>query len=123
MAIAGVDGSLPGAIAGLVDAPVIALPTSQGDTNGLAGLSGLVTAVSSCTMGVSSVGIDQPAAAAAMAARLLRVAAARVEKLTAAAAAAAPAPTHPAGHGVSAVNNVVPTMLDSLTLTPALAAK
>jgi hypothetical protein len=74
-------------------------------------------------MGVSSVGIDQPAAAAAMAARLLRVAAARVEKLTAAAAAAAPAPTHPAGHGVSAVNNVVPTMLDSLTLTPALAAK
>jgi phosphoribosylcarboxyaminoimidazole (NCAIR) mutase len=125
VAIAGVDGSLPGAIAGLVDAPVIALPTSQGNSSGLGGLSGLVTAVSSCNMGVSSVGVDQPAAAAAMAARMLRVAAARVEKLTAAAtaASAAPAPTHPAGHGVSAVNNVVPTMLDSLTLAPALAAK
>lgn len=125
VAIAGADGSLPGAIAGLVDVPVIALPTSQGNSAGLGGLSGLVTAVSSCNLGVSSVGIDQPAAAAAMAARMLRVAAARVEKLAAATAAAASAASAaPASsNGVSAVNNVVPTMLDSLSLTPALATK
>jgi phosphoribosylcarboxyaminoimidazole (NCAIR) mutase len=123
VAIAGADGSLPGAIAGLVDVPVIALPTSQGNSAGLGGLSGLVTAVSSCNLGVSSVGIDQPAAAAAMAARMLRMAAARVEKLAAAAAAAAPPSAPASSNGVSAVNNVVPTMLDSLSLTPALATK
>jgi phosphoribosylcarboxyaminoimidazole (NCAIR) mutase len=126
VAIAGADSSLPGAIAGLVDVPVIALPTSQGNSAGLGGLSGLVTAVSSANLGVSSVGIDQPAAAAAMAARMLRMAAARVEKLAAATAAAAAvvAPAAPASsNGVSAVNNVVPTMLDSLSLTPALATK
>lgn len=123
VAIAGGDGSLPGTIAGLVDVPVIALPTSQGNSAGLGGLSGLVTAVSSCNLGVSSVGIDQSAAAAAMAARMLRMAAARVEKLTAATnAASAAAPAAPANsNGMGAVNNVVPTMLDSLSLTPALA--
>jgi hypothetical protein len=132
VAIAGADGSLPGALAGLIDAPVIALPTSQGNSAGLGGLSGLVAAVSSCNLGVSAVGIDQAPAAAAMAARMLRMTAARVEKLTAATAAAAAAapPAVPAvpvahvngnGNGMSAVNNVVPTMLDSLSLTPALA--
>lgn len=123
VAVAGADSSLPGAIAGLVDAPVIALPTSTSHTTGLAGLGGLVAAVSSCNLGVSAVGIDQAAAAAMMAARMLRVAAARVEKLTAAtAAAAAPVAAPATPNGVSAVNNVVPTMLDSLALTPALSA-
>jgi phosphoribosylcarboxyaminoimidazole (NCAIR) mutase len=125
VAIAGADGSLPGAIAGLVDVPVIALPTSQGNSSaGLGGLSGLVTAVSGCNLGVSSVGVDQPAAAAAMAARMLRMAAARVEKLTAAAsAAAAAAPVASSNGTAAAANNVVPTMLDSLSLTPAMATQ
>lgn len=133
VAIAGVDSSLPGAIAGLIDAPVIALPTSQPNSSGLGGLGGLVAAVSGCNLGVSAVGIDQPAAAAMMAARMLRVAATRVEKLAAAqqaaAAAAAPVAAAPVavpssngnGNGVAAaaaINNVVPTMLDSLSLTP-----
>lgn len=124
VAIAGADGSLPGAIAGLVDVPVIALPTSQGNGSaGLGGLSGLLTAVSSCNLGVSCVGVDQPAAAAAMAARMLRMAAARVEKLTPPASAAAAAAPAASSNGVAAANNVVPTMLDSLSLTPAMATQ
>jgi hypothetical protein len=59
-----------------------------------------------------------------MAARMLRMAAARVEKLTAAAsAAAAAAPVASSNGTAAAANNVVPTMLDSLSLTPAMATQ
>ncbi|KAF6266687.1 hypothetical protein COO60DRAFT_1623461 [Scenedesmus sp. NREL 46B-D3] len=90
--IAGLDSGLPGVVCGLVDAPVVAVPTSNGASNGLQGLGNLVAAVSSCAAGVSVVNIDGTVAAAVMAARMLRMAAARVEKLTAAAAAAAATP-------------------------------
>lgn len=120
IAIAGADVGLPGAVAGMVDAPVIALPTSSANAGGLGGLGGLLAAVSSASSaGVSVVGIDEPAAAATMAARILRTAAARVEKLAAAAAAAAAAaPVATTSNGTA--NNVVPTALDSLSLTPAM---
>jgi phosphoribosylcarboxyaminoimidazole (NCAIR) mutase len=123
--IAGLDSGLPGVVCGLVDAPVIAVPTSNGATNGLQGLGNLVAAVSSCAPGVSVVNIDGTVAAAVMAARILRTAAARVEKLTAAAAAAA-APAGAAGsngNGASrgaVANNVVPAF-ETLTLPAAQA--
>lgn len=119
IAVAGADSSLPGAVAGMVDAPVIALPTSTANTSGLGGLGSLAAAASSCDMGVSVVGIDQAAAAATMAARILRTAAARVEKLTAAAAAAAAAPAAPSA--AAAANNVVPSSVLDLNITPAVA--
>jgi NCAIR mutase (PurE)-related protein len=123
IAVAGADSGLPGVVAGMVDAPVVALPTAAGDAGGLGGLGSLVSAVASAAAGVSVVGIDQAGAAASTAARILRTAAARVEKLTAAAAAAASAV--PAGAAASAglaANNVVPhSALDGcLTLTPAV---
>lgn len=121
IAVAGADSNLPGAVAGVVDAPVIALPTSNANSGGLGGLGGLVSAVSTCSLGVSVVGIDQAPAAATMAARILRTAAARVEKLAAAHAASAAAPAMaPPATGAAAANNVVPTALDSLHLTPAM---
>jgi phosphoribosylcarboxyaminoimidazole (NCAIR) mutase len=123
--IAGLDSGLPGVVCGLVDAPVIAVPTSNGTSNGLQGLGNLVAAVSSCAPGVSVVNIDGTVSAAVMAARMLRTAAARVEKLTAAAAAAAPAAGAPANgngtHRGAVANNVVPAF-ETLTLPTTHAA-
>jgi phosphoribosylcarboxyaminoimidazole (NCAIR) mutase len=124
--IAGLDSGLPGVVCGLVDAPVIAVPTSNGASNSLQGLSNLVAAVSSCAPGVSVVNIDGTVSAAVMAARMLRTAAARVEKLTAAAAAAAaPAAAAPANgngnHRGAVANNVVPAF-ETLTLPATQAA-
>ncbi|WIA29120.1 hypothetical protein OEZ86_011631 [Tetradesmus obliquus] len=121
--IAGLDSGLPGVVCGLVDAPVIAVPTSNGASNGLQGLGNLVAAVSSCAPGVSVVNIDGTVSAAVMASRILRTAAARVEKLTAAAAAAAAAaPSNGNGAPRGAVaNNVVPAF-EALTLPTAQAA-
>lgn len=116
--IAGLDSGLPGVVCGLVDAPVVAVPTSNGASNGLQGLGNLVAAVSSCAAGVSVVNIDGTVAAAVMAARMLRMAAARVEKLTAAAAAAAATPVVPSNNGAlraAVANNVVPAF-ETLTL-------
>jgi phosphoribosylcarboxyaminoimidazole (NCAIR) mutase len=121
--IAGVDSGLPGVVCGLVDAPVIAVPTSNGASNGLQGLGNLVAAVSSCAPGVAVVNVDGTVPAAVMAARILRTAAARVEKLTAAAAAAAPVAAAPA-NGIqrgAVANNVVPAF-EALALPTTQAA-
>eukprot|EP00879_Flechtneria_rotunda_P007196 GHRR01007551.1.p2 GENE.GHRR01007551.1~~GHRR01007551.1.p2 ORF type:complete len:240 (+),score=116.60 GHRR01007551.1:677-1396(+) len=89
IAIAGIDSSLPGVISGLVDAPVIALPTSSGSTGGLQGLGALLSSVT--TPGVSVVNVDGFIAAATQAARMLRTTAVRVERMQAVTAAAAAA--------------------------------
>eukprot|EP00878_Enallax_costatus_P004965 GHUV01005221.1.p1 GENE.GHUV01005221.1~~GHUV01005221.1.p1 ORF type:complete len:222 (+),score=102.02 GHUV01005221.1:817-1482(+) len=109
--IAGVDSALPGVLSGLVDAPIIAVPTSSAYNNGLQGVSNLVAAVSSCAPGVSVVNIDGTVSAAVMCAKMLRVAAARVEKLQAAAATAAQQQAlqgngHSTGNGK--FNNILP---------------
>ncbi|KAF8072917.1 larB [Scenedesmus sp. PABB004] len=120
--VAGVDAALPGVVAGMVDVPVVALPTSAGGEPGLAGLGNLVAAASSAAPGVCIVGVDAAVSAATAAARTLRTAALRVERLAAAAAPpsppAAPAPT-PVAAPVYA-NNVVPRVLvDALAAQPA----
>jgi len=85
--ISGMDGSLPSVIAGLVDAPVIAVPTSVGYGAAFSGISPLLSALTAGAPGVATVNIDNGFGAAMLAARILhsskklldRVEAARLE--------------------------------------------
>lgn len=56
--VAGMDGALPSVVGGLVEAPVIAVPTSNGYGTGLEGFSAMLTMLNSCSPGVSVVNID-----------------------------------------------------------------
>ncbi len=58
IAVAGMEGALAGVVAGLVDKPVIAVPTSIGYGANFGGLSALLTMLNSCAEGVSVVNID-----------------------------------------------------------------
>ncbi|MBN2531729.1 MAG: nickel pincer cofactor biosynthesis protein LarB [Spirochaetales bacterium] len=58
IAVAGMDGALPGVIAGLTSCPVIAVPTSIGYGTGTGGIAALLTMLNSCAPGVSVVNID-----------------------------------------------------------------
>lgn len=55
---AGMDGVLPGVVAGLVDAPVVGLPVSTGYGAGGAGEAALLTMLQSCSTGLLVVNID-----------------------------------------------------------------
>lgn len=56
--VAGMEGALPSVVAGLVRAPVIALPTSVGYGVSLSGVAALLAMMNSCAAGVSVVNID-----------------------------------------------------------------
>jgi len=56
--VAGMEGALPSVIAGLVDVPVIAVPTSIGYGASFAGIAALLGMLNSCAAGVSVVNID-----------------------------------------------------------------
>lgn len=56
--IAGMEGALPSLVGGLVDKPVIAVPTSSGYGANFGGLSALLGMLTSCASGVSVVNID-----------------------------------------------------------------
>jgi NCAIR mutase (PurE)-related protein len=58
VAVAGMEGALAGVVAGLVDKPVIAVPTSVGYGANFGGLSALLTMLNSCAAGISVVNID-----------------------------------------------------------------
>lgn len=58
IAVAGMEGALCGIIAGLVDVPVIAVPTSVGYGSSFNGLSALLTMLNSCAEGMTVVNID-----------------------------------------------------------------
>ncbi|MDR2038315.1 MAG: nickel pincer cofactor biosynthesis protein LarB [Bacteroidales bacterium] len=58
IAVAGMEGALPSVIGGLVDKPVIAVPTSVGYGANFNGLSALLTMLNSCAAGISVVNID-----------------------------------------------------------------
>ena len=70
---AGVEGALPSVVAGLVDSPVVALPTSVGYGASFAGVTPLLTMLSSCAPGIGVVNIDNGFGAAALACAMLRV--------------------------------------------------
>lgn len=56
--VAGMDGALPSVVGGLVDKPVIAVPTSVGYGASFQGVGPLLTMLSSCAPGVTVVNID-----------------------------------------------------------------
>lgn len=58
IAVAGMEGALASVIGGLVDCPVIAVPTSVGYGASFGGLSALLSMLNSCASGVSVVNID-----------------------------------------------------------------
>jgi NCAIR mutase (PurE)-related protein len=68
--VAGMEGALPSVVAGLVDRPVIAVPTSVGYGASFGGLAALLAMLNSCAAGVTVVNIDN-GFGAAMAASLI----------------------------------------------------
>lgn len=74
VAVAGMEGALPGVMAGLVDRPVIAVPTSVGYGANFGGLSALLTMLNSCAEGISVVNIDNGFGAGYLATQINRLA-------------------------------------------------
>jgi hypothetical protein len=68
--VAGMDGVLPSVVAGLVDRPVIAVPTSRGYGASFGGLAALLTMLNSCAAGVGVMNIDNGFGAGCLAHRI-----------------------------------------------------
>lgn len=73
VAVAGMEGALPSVVAGLVDCPVIAVPTSVGYGAHLGGLASLLAMLNSCASGVAVVNIDNGFGAGYMASQINRL--------------------------------------------------
>lgn len=76
--VAGMEGALPSLVAGLVDVPVIAVPTSVGYGANLGGFAPLLTMLNSCAGGISVVNIDNGFGAAVVATRVNEIGRAHV---------------------------------------------
>lgn len=72
IAVAGMEGALASVVGGLVDSPVIAVPTSIGYGANLGGISALLSMLNSCANGIAVVNIDNGFGAAYMAAVINR---------------------------------------------------
>jgi hypothetical protein len=70
--VAGMDGALPSVVGGLVDRPVIAVPTSVGYGASFGGLAALLTMLNSCATGVAVMNIDNGFGAGYLAALINR---------------------------------------------------
>ena len=66
------EGALPSVVAGLVDVPVIAVPTSVGYGANFGGVAALLTMLNSCAGGIGVVNIDNGFGAAVLATRVNR---------------------------------------------------
>jgi hypothetical protein len=86
--VAGMEGALPSVVAGLVERPVIAVPTSIGYGASFGGIAALLGMLNSCAPGVAVVNIDNGFGAGYMAATINRASSPREAK---------PPPTGPAG--------------------------
>ena len=73
IAVAGMEGALFSVLAGLVEAPVIAVPTSVGYGVSFGGASALHAGLASCAPGLVVVNIDNGFGAAAAAVKMLRL--------------------------------------------------
>ena len=69
--VAGMDGALPSVVGGLVDCPVLAVPTSIGYGAAFGGVAALLTMLNSCSAGVAVVNIDAGFKAGYLAARMV----------------------------------------------------
>ena len=74
VAVAGMEGALASVIGGLVDKPVIAVPTSIGYGASMHGLSALLTMINSCANGIAVVNIDNGYGAGYLSAQINRLA-------------------------------------------------
>lgn len=70
IAVAGMEGALASVVGGLVDKPVIAVPTSIGYGANLGGVSALLSMLNSCANGVATVNIDNGYGAGYLAAQI-----------------------------------------------------
>ncbi len=70
VAVAGMEGALASVLGGLVDKPVIAVPTSVGYGASMNGLSALLTMINSCANGIAVVNIDNGYGAGYIAAQI-----------------------------------------------------
>lgn len=75
IAIAGMEGALPSVLGGLVDKPLIAVPTSVGYGASFKGVAPLLTMLNSCAAGITVVNIDNGFGAAYAASQIHRLAA------------------------------------------------
>ncbi len=76
VAIAGMEGSMPTVLAGLVPHPIIAVPTSSGYGSSFEGITAFLSMTASCAQGIAVVGIDNgfgAACAAHRASQLIRL--------------------------------------------------
>ena len=73
VAVAGMDAAVTGVVAGLVSAPVIAVPTSAGYGASFDGLAALLAMLNSCAPGVAVVNIDNGFGAGYLAAQINRM--------------------------------------------------
>lgn len=67
---AGMDGALPSVVAGLVSAPVVAVPTSVGYGAAFGGVAALLAMLNACAPGVAVVNIDNGYGAGHLAAQI-----------------------------------------------------
>jgi pyridinium-3,5-biscarboxylic acid mononucleotide synthase len=74
IAVAGMEGALPSVLGGLVDRPVIAVPTSVGYGASFGGVAALLAMLNSCAPGISVVNIDNGYGAAAQANQINKLA-------------------------------------------------
>ena len=72
--VAGMEGALPSVVGGLVDAPVLAVPSSVGYGASFGGLAALLAMLNSCASGVAVVNIDNGFGAGYLASLILRTA-------------------------------------------------
>lgn len=71
--VAGMEGALASVVGGLVDVPVVAVPTSIGYGASFGGLAALLAMLNSCAAGIAVVNIDNGFGAATMAASIIRL--------------------------------------------------
>jgi NCAIR mutase (PurE)-related protein len=71
--VAGMEGALPSVVGGLVDRPVIAVPTSVGYGTSFGGITALLAMLNSCASGVAVVNIDNGFGAGYMASLINRM--------------------------------------------------
>jgi len=70
--VAGMEGALPSVVGGLIDKPIIAVPTSIGYGSSFKGLAALLAMLNSCAPGIAVVNIDNGFGAAVMAYSIVR---------------------------------------------------
>ena len=73
VAVAGMEGALPSVLGGLIDRPIVAVPTSVGYGMNLGGVAALLAMLNSCAPGITVVNVDNGFGAGVAAAHINRV--------------------------------------------------